>query len=215
MAMGLGPGTHGALIDLDLFAQAQRAREANTRRPLRLTPEASPWALSGVATCSCGASMRAYGRSDGKRRVQCVGRTERGACDEPTFFAQIVEDQIGGLLRRFSFPPSDQPSLHGLAALAESLGRRGRRAHAVYAQARPSEAALPRGGHRRTGVSRAQSRVARGAGRASRRQGNPDEATGSSAGRVPQRRGQRLAGGDAGRAQQDRARGLCRGHRGE
>ena len=80
---------------------------------------------------------------DGKRRVQCVGRTERGECDEPTFFAHIVEDQIGELLQRFIIPASDQrPSLHGLAALAESHRRRGRRAHSTDTEARAAEAAL-------------------------------------------------------------------------
>ncbi len=106
------PGRHGPLIDAALFARAQRAREANTRRPLRLAPAASPWALSGVATCSCGASMRAYGRANGKRRVQCVERTERGACDEPTFFAHLVEDQIGALLRTFVIPARDRDRLY-------------------------------------------------------------------------------------------------------
>jgi hypothetical protein len=78
---------------------------------LRLAPEASPWALSGIATCSCGASLRAYGRSDGKRRVQCANRAERGTCDEPTFYAHLVEDQIGALLQRFVIPAADQSLL--------------------------------------------------------------------------------------------------------
>jgi site-specific DNA recombinase len=114
------PGRHGALIDVALFAQAQRSREANTRRPLRLAHDASPWALSGVATCSCGASMRAYGRSSGKRRVQCVGRAERGACDEPTFFADIVEDQIGEALQNFDIPASDQDRLYTIWRRSQS-----------------------------------------------------------------------------------------------
>ncbi len=106
------PGKHDTLVDPTLFAQAQRAREANTQRPLRLGQSASPWALSGVATCSCGASMRACGRADGKRRIQCVGRAERGACDEPTFYAHLIEDQIGTLLHQFVIPPSDQHRLY-------------------------------------------------------------------------------------------------------
>ena len=96
----LAPGTARGARSTQRSLRRRSAREqANTRRPLRLASDASPWALSGLATCSCGASMRAYGRSNGKRRVQCVGRTERGACDEPSFFAHIVEDQIGDAAR--------------------------------------------------------------------------------------------------------------------
>ncbi len=105
-------GKHGALIDPDLFVRAQRAREANTTRPLRVAGDASPWALSGVATCgTCGKSLRAYGRSGGRRRVQYAGRAEGNGCDEPTFFADIVEDQMGALLARFAVPESDQAVL--------------------------------------------------------------------------------------------------------
>jgi hypothetical protein len=51
--------------------------------------------------------MRACGRADEKRRVQCVGRAERETGDEPTFYAYLIEDQIGNLLRRFVLPASD------------------------------------------------------------------------------------------------------------
>ncbi len=109
---GWVPGKHGALVDPALFDAAQRAREANTTRPLRTASGASPWALSGVATCgTCGKPMRAYGRSGGRRRVQCAGRAEGTGCDEPTFFAHVVEDQIGALLGRFALPATDQARL--------------------------------------------------------------------------------------------------------
>nr|MDP9472134.1 recombinase family protein [Chloroflexota bacterium] len=105
-------GKHGALIDPNLFDRAQRARDANTTRPLRVATDASPWALSGVATCgTCGKSLRAYGRSSGRRRVQCAGRAEGNGCDEPTFFADVLEDQMGALLARFEVPASDQAVL--------------------------------------------------------------------------------------------------------
>jgi hypothetical protein len=43
--------------------------------------------------------------------VQCVGRTEPGECDELTFFASIVEDQVGTLLGNFAIPEAKQASL--------------------------------------------------------------------------------------------------------
>ncbi len=77
-----------------------------------MATDASPWALSGVATCgTCGKSLRAYGRSGGRRRVQCAGRAEGNGCDEPTFFADVLEDQMGTLLARFAVPETDQAVL--------------------------------------------------------------------------------------------------------
>src|SRR5215212_5369861 len=51
-------GRHGPLIAVDLFEMAQKAREANTKKPRRVPGRRSPWALSGVATCAeCGQSI--------------------------------------------------------------------------------------------------------------------------------------------------------------
>jgi len=40
-----------------------------------------------------------------------MGRTERGDGDEPTYFAHVVEDQIGHPLGRFVIPAADQTFL--------------------------------------------------------------------------------------------------------
>lgn len=123
---GLGgwvPGKHGALIDVDLFDAAQKTRQAYVRRPNRVAAGASPWGLSGVATCACGGTLRAYGRTGGKRRVQCASRTETGECDEPTFMAEIVETQIGALLGRFIVPATDRKRL--VSEWKRSQGRAG------------------------------------------------------------------------------------------
>ncbi len=111
---GWVPGKHGVLIDPDLFERAQQARLRNVKRPRRVrTERRSPWALSGLATCAeCGRSLTAYGRSDGKQRVQCSGRTQGHGCDAPTFYAHLVEDQLGTFLgQHFAVPPQERDRL--------------------------------------------------------------------------------------------------------
>ena len=97
------PGKHGTLIDPALFERAEMARQANLRHPRRVSSIRTPWALSGLATCaSCGRSMTLTGKQNGQRRVQCSGRTQGAGCTEPSFFAHVVEDQIGCLLQTFT-----------------------------------------------------------------------------------------------------------------
>ena len=100
------PGKHGTLIDPVLFERADVARRSNLRRPRRVSEVRSPWALSGLATCaSCGKMMTSSGRSDGRRRIQCSGRVQGTGCTEPTFFADVVESQIGAVLNNFDVDP--------------------------------------------------------------------------------------------------------------
>jgi site-specific DNA recombinase len=100
------PGKHGTLIGPVLFERADLARRSNLRRPRRVSEVRSPWALSGLATCaSCGKSMTSSGRSDGRRRIQCSGRVQGTDCTEPTFFADVVESQIGTVLSNFDVDP--------------------------------------------------------------------------------------------------------------
>jgi len=100
------PGKHGTLIDPVLFERADVARRSNLRRPRRVSEVRSPWALSGLATCaSCGKMMTSSGRSDGRRRIQCSGRVQGTGCTEPTFFADVVESQIGAVLSNFDVDP--------------------------------------------------------------------------------------------------------------
>ena len=46
--------------------------------------------------------MTLTGKQNGQRRVQCSGRTQGAGCTEPSFFAHVVEDQIGCLLQTFT-----------------------------------------------------------------------------------------------------------------
>jgi hypothetical protein len=96
------PARHGVLIDPANFHAAQDARLRNATRPRRVkTEKRSPWALSGLATCACGATMTAYGHASGRQRVQCSRRTQTKDCDAPTFYASVVEEQIGAFLGGF------------------------------------------------------------------------------------------------------------------
>ena len=40
--------------------------------------------------------MRASGRSDRRRRIECSARRQGLDCDAPSFFADVIEEQIGG-----------------------------------------------------------------------------------------------------------------------
>ena len=109
---GWVPGKHGALIDPALFERAQVARAANTSRPRWVETKRQPWALSGVAICGgCGANVNALSHSTGRRRIRCAGRTQGNGCDEPSCYADVIEDQIGDLLTGFAVPLGERAHL--------------------------------------------------------------------------------------------------------
>ena len=109
---GWVPGKHGALIDPALFERAQAARAANTSRPRWVESKRQPWALSGVAVCGgCGANVNALSHSTGRRRIRCAGRTQGNGCDEPSCYADMIEDQIGDVLAGFAVPEEERGRL--------------------------------------------------------------------------------------------------------
>jgi site-specific DNA recombinase len=102
------PAKHGALIDLCLFTAAQTARERNTRRPRRVSEVRTPWALSGIGVCVCGASVVATGRPTARgsasrpRTLRCAGRTQGNGCEEPSFAEDVLNEQVAtDILARF------------------------------------------------------------------------------------------------------------------
>jgi site-specific DNA recombinase len=106
------PGKHQPLIESELFARAQAARAANTKKPIRQGQNYRPWALSGLATCAnCGESITVHGRPDGRKRVRCAGRGQGNVCTAPTFFADLAEEQLGGVLQRFAIPEAEREPL--------------------------------------------------------------------------------------------------------
>src|SRR5215217_4167645 len=109
---GWVPGKHGALIDPALFERAQCARSANTSRPRWVESKRQPWALSGVAICGgCGANVNALSHSTGRRRIRCAGRTQGNGCEEPSCYADLIEDQIGAVLAGFAVPEEERGRL--------------------------------------------------------------------------------------------------------
>lgn len=99
------PGKHGTLIDPALFEAAQKARIRNTRKPVRQGRAYRPWGLSGLATCAeCGNSIIVHGRPDGRKRVRCAGRAQGKGCTQPTFFAEVAEEQMTDYLANFALP---------------------------------------------------------------------------------------------------------------
>jgi DNA invertase Pin-like site-specific DNA recombinase len=105
-------GKHAPMVDAALFDAAAAARFRNIRRRHNPgTPTRSPWALSGVASCGCGATMRASGRTDRRRRIECTARRQGLDCDAPSFFADVIEGQIGGVLTTFALPESERGEL--------------------------------------------------------------------------------------------------------
>ncbi len=115
-SVGWMPGKHEALIDVRLFEKAEAARAANARqprgdrftRPRRTTGTGTPWALSGLAQCSCGASIVANSRPGGRRSLRCYGRTQGNGCDEPSFYEDLIDEQLSAILGRFAVPEPEQ-----------------------------------------------------------------------------------------------------------
>ena len=108
---GWVPGMHGTLLDPKLFEKAEAARAANTRRPRRTAGPGKPWALSGLATCSCGAGIVANSRPGGRRSLRCYGRIQGNGCDEPSFYEDLLDEQLTGVLSRFAVPQAEQTRL--------------------------------------------------------------------------------------------------------
>jgi len=137
-------GKHAAMIDVAIFDAAINARFRNIRRRHNPgTPLRSPWALSGGASCGCGSAMRSSGRSDHRRRIECSARSQGLTCDAPSFFADVVEDQLADLLSHVRIPDDRRDALvahweeraqnrRSPAQERERLARKAERVKALY-----------------------------------------------------------------------------------
>lgn len=99
------PGKHAPLVDTALFDAAAAARFRNIRRRTSpATTERTPWALSSVGHCACGGTLRSSGGNERRRRVECTSRRQGLSCDAPSFYADVVEGQLGTFLATFNVP---------------------------------------------------------------------------------------------------------------
>ncbi len=55
--------------------------------------------------------MKSSGRSDSRRRIECSARNQGLDCDAPSFYADVIEDQLGGLLANFDIPEERRAAL--------------------------------------------------------------------------------------------------------
>ena len=67
--------------------------------------------------------MTPYGHAGGKQRVQCSRRTQTKECDAPTFYAEVVGQQVGDLMQDFAVPSGGRERL--VAAWQRRHGRPG------------------------------------------------------------------------------------------
>jgi hypothetical protein len=97
------PGRHGELIDLALFERVQRMRARYAGRTAHKVRRHRTWALAGIACCAeCGAPLRMHGR----RRVWCADRSQGLGCQQKSVSADVLEDQLGDVLRHLVPTPA-------------------------------------------------------------------------------------------------------------
>jgi DNA invertase Pin-like site-specific DNA recombinase len=112
------PAKHAPLIDPAIFQAARTARERNTRKPRRVSQVRTPWSLSGVGVCVCGASVIATGRPTARgvasrpRTLRCAGRTQGSGCDAPSFAEDVLNEQVAtDILAKFAIDAAERDRL--------------------------------------------------------------------------------------------------------
>ena len=103
---------HDALVPIEVFEVAQRARELNRNHSARTTrADARLSSLSGVARCAtCGATLRSF-RSRGMIRLVCNTRIKNGECREKSARLDGYEEQLGKYLAAFHISEDYQERL--------------------------------------------------------------------------------------------------------
>ncbi len=102
-------GKHEALVPLELFEGAQRARARRNRHRNTIRADAKPSSLSGVARCAdCGSTLRVFGAHDRRVRLVCNSRVKNGACSQRSGYLDLYEKQLMEYLNAFRIPEDYQ-----------------------------------------------------------------------------------------------------------
>ena len=118
------PGKHVPLISTSLFERCQVVREARGQAPQGREQRhaARVYLLSGLLDCArCGEPMRSQSGGGNVRRHVCSTRIKRkGACDQPSVKAEVLEAQIEEIMSRVRIPDDWQERI--LAYLLDEGG---------------------------------------------------------------------------------------------
>ncbi|MDP9364143.1 MAG: recombinase family protein [Chloroflexota bacterium] len=99
------PGAHQAVLDPDLFAEAQRAREANQTNPAKVNSRHRRYSLSGLAVCGgCGGRLHFHTSKGGRARIYCYQARQVEKCGQPSVFLDGIDEQVAGYLATFRLP---------------------------------------------------------------------------------------------------------------
>ena len=110
-------GAHEPLLDDDLFAAAQEARERRARVPMPVRRQATTYSLSGLLRCHhCGGSLHLH-RDKGRARAYCYQGRQGATCPQRSTFLDVYEAQVLEYLDTFVIPEDYRPQL--MAAQAE------------------------------------------------------------------------------------------------
>ena len=137
-------GAHEPLLDDDLFAAAQAARERNLTNPntVKVTTAARTYSLSGLVCCDhCGGRLHFNMSKKGRPRVYCYQSNQSAKCRQRSTFLDVYEPQIAEHLALFELPADYRRQILAMHAAQRQDGddRAARRAQAEQRLARIKE----------------------------------------------------------------------------
>ncbi len=96
---------HQAVLDPDLFAEAQRTRAANQTNPAKVNHRHRRYSLSGLAVCGhCGGPLHFHTSRGGRARVYCYQARQASSCGQRSVFLDGIEEQVAAYLATFALP---------------------------------------------------------------------------------------------------------------
>ncbi|GAB4449258.1 MAG: recombinase family protein [Anaerolineae bacterium] len=105
-AVALYPGRHPALVEQAVYEQVQSVRSLRVKAPLAMGASRHVYPLTGLLRCGyCGGRLRGSSNAQGQRYYRCATRLQQGDCQQPTVYADEVEEQLFTLLRGLALAP--------------------------------------------------------------------------------------------------------------